>query len=338
MPCPRSRRTVLSLGASALLSLSGCVANDSDSDSPSTTGTETTEKTDGPNTDETTDHSDYRRVEITVNPASPVAVANAVVQQFSDLSEQQRRVVSTSVTDGEYVYTSYVEKPLDETYVAYDGAYYRVTFEVVAERERTSHVFGLDTISNCEHLHDDEELETAREKAIQFEDLPEADKDAFVFTHEDDFREDTCFSAGYHYVYESGSALEQSLLVSEDPTYVEYDDDIYVVEFEKTMPIIESDYRYTSEQVAETKEKFSEVVARDVAIHLQPSDLSPGERELLDEMMDVPAYEKWKNPIPDRVDDLMNRIRSHDAHGDWDQYYVEYRGDYYEFRIREAVA
>lgn len=344
MPRPRSRRAVLSLSASALLSLAGCLGDDSASDSSPTTESAGTEMTDVPTTDETstdatTDHSDYRMVEITVNPADPADVADAVVRQFSDLTERQRRTVSNSVTDGEHVYTTYVEKPLeDDTYVAYDGAYYRIEVEVAAERQRTSHVFHLDAISDCEHLHDEEELETAREEAIGFEDLPEADREAFVFTHEDYFREGTCFSAGYHYVYESESAVERSVLVSDDPTYVEYDDATYVVEFRKTMPITEYDYRYAAERVAGTEAELHDVMARDVVIHLRPNDLSTDERELLDELTEIPAYEKWKNPIPERVDDLLNRIRSHDAHGEWGRYFVEYRREFYRFRIQEAVA
>lgn len=333
MSSPRSRRDVLSLSATALLSLAGCVSTEPRSD-PSSTGRPSTGTT-----GRTTGHGNYRHVEITVNAADLADVADAVVRQFPVLSERQRRVVSRSVADGEYVYTTYVEKPLEnDTYVAYEDGYYRVDVEVAAQRQRTSHVFHLDAVSNCDHHYDEKELETVRETAVQFEDLPNADRKAFVFTHEDHLREDACFSSGYHYVYESESAVEASVLVSEDPTYVEYRDDTYVVEFRKTMPITEYDYRYTAERVAETETELHDAMARDVVIHLRPANLSADERALLDELTQAPSYEEWKNPIPGRVDGLLKRLRSHEAHGQWGRYFVEYRDEYYEFEIREAMA
>lgn len=343
MSRPHSRRAVLSLGAAALLSLAGCISgNDPDGstsgDGPGTSPT-ASETPDAPPTETTTDFHDYRRIDVTVHPADPADVADAVVRRFSALSERQRAIVSETVGEEEAISTTYTEKPLDDgTYVARDGAYYRVQVETAAERERTAHRFHLEAVSDCGHLYDEAEREAARESAVAFAALPDADKEAFLFTHEERFREGACFSSGYHYVYESADGVEQSVLVADDPTHVEYDGATYRVEFRGTRSIVEHDYRYTANRIADSEAQLHEVLVRDVVIHLRASDLPTEERDLLDSLTGEDRYQQWKNPIPDRVDASVTRIRRHDAHGEWGRYFVRYRGDLYRFRIEEAVA
>jgi hypothetical protein len=341
MPRPRSRRAVLSLSASALLSLAGCVGVGSESESPGseTAATKTAEPTaDGTSTEPTTDHGNYRSVEITVHSAHPRDVARAVVEPASDLSELQRAVVAGAIADGEYVHATYDEKPLDDgTYVAYEDAYYRVQAEIVAERERTAHVFGIDAISGCDHRYDDQELETAREEAVAFENLPEADREAFEFVDEDRLGAGPCFGASTRYVYDSEAAVEESVLVSEDSTYVEYGDHTYLVEFRRTTAVVEHDYRYAMERVAETDAELHDVLVREVVIDLRPDDLSSAERQLIRELTEVPFEKRWENPIPQPVDDLKNRLRSEDSHRRG-RYFVRYREELYRIQIAEAVA
>jgi hypothetical protein len=342
MADPRSRRAVLSLSASALLSLAGCVGVGSEPESSpgATTTAESTGRTSTePTTDETTDHGNYRSVEITAHSAHPRDVARAVVEQFSELSERQREVVSSAIADGESVLTTAEDEPIDDgTNVAYEDAYYRVTVEVAAERERTAHVLRIDAISGCDHRYDGERLETARAEAVAFEDLPEADREAFEFIDEDRLRTGPCIEANTHHVYETATAVESSVLVSEEPTYVEYGDHTYLVEFRETDAVVEYDYRYETERIAETEAELHDVIVSEVVIDLPSEDLSADEREVLSEVTDVPFERRWENPIPESVDDLLNRLRSYETQTDRGQYFVRYRGVLYRIRVSEAVA
>lgn len=134
------RRTVLALSASALLSLAGCASGGRETDeSPTTAKTcagdttietitiETT--TTGTTGAETTDSESYRYVELFVRSVEANDVAGEVIQQFSDLSERQRRVVSGAVADGAYLLPEEgrsFEPFRTVAFVAYEGDYYRV--------------------------------------------------------------------------------------------------------------------------------------------------------------------------------------------------------------------
>lgn len=328
----RSRRSVLGLGAGALAALAGCIS----SSEPSDTGT-----TESTTTDRTTteDWHNYRHIELHMYETTVAEIGSAVLTAYDELDSTQQSVVVDAVENDGTTYTTYRSRPLDaDTYVEYDGSYYVVRESVAAEREVTAHKFRMESISDGEHRATPSNYDEIQADAVAYEDLPEADREAFEvgFPDGDEYRGGR-FTAQFPFVYESESALEDSILVSEETTYVEYEENYYAVEFNETQSVVETDYEYALPRVAETKEGFDEVAAETYAIRLDEMELSSAEKDILRTLVEEGVYER-ENPIPEALETFVGRLRSHKPIYQGDRVFAAYEGSYYGIRFSEAVA
>ena len=294
-----SRRRVLSLGATLLAA--GCVGSppsgsddDRRTDPPPATA-ESTAKTAGETDRDPESPVDdcVSGVNVSTDPFDPVSDLAA------DLSGRERTLIAEAIADGTATYTTYARPPLsDETFVARDGAFYRIR-STVASVER---VPAFETRVEWERG----QSAPADADVVPFDDLPAVDREML---------------RGATLTPEHGGLPQQSLSVRNYPapypdsdasrlvgnaTWVAWRDRTFRVEVagESTATRERRTHRYAVERVAATPAAFRRFVADAFLVELDGAP--PAQRRVVESALDG-GYEECAPPS-DALAGLRERL------------------------------
>ncbi|QOS11943.1 uncharacterized protein HfgLR_09010 [Haloferax gibbonsii] len=257
-------------------------------------------------------------------------LVDTVTQDFHEHADTVSRLVATAASEGEATYSTYRHLPLDSgDYVEHDGAYYRVERERIETRERTAREVGIE--------YDRNESPTTGATVFDFDELPKADREAFLAAYPSENFENgdgpRGFSVGgYAYVYPDGS---ESRLVDAGTVWIRYDGRPFEVTVGETRTVTEETNRYTLEQVGEDRAAFVAFVHGELVVPLD--DLSDAERAVFERAIDgeVDECEPLSDDfaaLKDRLDEISeNRATGYGAP------LVEYEGTTYEVDLINAV-
>lgn len=329
---PPSRRSVLAGVATALAGCAGSPANPTDDPTLSPAPVETGTRTPTEQTDEPTTAEHYRALEFQVYERDVTAVGEGVLRGEEYLEPFEADIIDRATSEGSTTFTTYTYAPLRERTYVQRGDYYRLDRTVEDERELTVHRFNLDAVSDCG------DSKPTASKAVAFDDLPAADRRAFVHSHEEELSEEVCFGSSYRYHYETEAAVESSRLVNDSPTYVGYEGELYVVEFQRTQTTHERAYRFDATRLGSTPEEYAELIAPDVVWTVDPDTLSGAELGFVETLVHDGHY-RTENPIPPHVDSVADTIRQ-EAYSveEFGPYYLRYRDTYYAASVEEVMS
>ncbi|AFK20558.1 hypothetical protein E6P09_12345 [Haloferax mediterranei ATCC 33500] len=258
-------------------------------------------------------------------------LVDIVTEDFHEHAETVSRLVATAASEGAATYSTYHSIPLDSgDYVEHDGAYYRVERERTETRERIAREVSIE-------YDRDESPPATGATVFKFDELPEADREAFLATYPSkDFENGDGprgFSiGGYGHVYPAGA---DSQLIDAGPVWIRYEGRSFEVTVGETRTVEEETFRYTLEQVGEDRAAFAAFVHEEVVVPLD--DLSDAERAVFERAIDEGVDEC--EPLSDdfaALKERLNEISENRAASYGDQL-VEYEGTTYEVELMHAV-
>ena len=180
--------------------------------------------------------------------------------------------------------------------IEHEGAYYRITHEVVDSRTETRYTVDVDY-----------DPETTPSSVIAYEDLPEADKRALgeLIPPEEDHPDNDGFDIGRSHRYED---VSESVLAS-DPAYegISHEGSTYRVRVADDGEVTIETYEYSAEQVAESATDLGAQLREQHLFSL--SGLSEAEREIVAEAIDG-SYFPEGGEVPDAFRSLADRFRN----------------------------
>lgn len=271
----------------ALVALAGCTAGPAadtttPGDPPETTVPTTatsarptaspTATADAPHT--TTRSCYYRSFEVDATGVSPPEMARDLAEPVPEMRYDARHVVRAARSNGTTTVTVLGEPPVaDGRLVRANATYYRVERTPVAADLVRATVFELDGPLHEEY--DPAAHATAEREAIAFEDLPAADRRAFLAGLPGGERLESLLSGGgslsaqYDHHYRNASARNASHLVAGEPRYVAYRDTYWRVAHDGDRSGVQrTTVRYELDRTADSAEAFGRLAVERYAVGL----------------------------------------------------------------------
>ena len=268
---------------------------------------------------------------LSVRPLTDAQLADFVTEEpYDQYEETATRLISTAASDGEATYTTYHSPPLRKgIYVEHEGTYYRVAREQTATRERTAHQVAIE--------YDRETTPEDDASVVSLDDLPEADREAFLSAYPDEKlgkgSTPRGFSiGGYDYVYPDGA---DSRLQDGETVWIRYEGRPLAVTVDGTETVEEVTYRYTLQEVADDEAAFVSFVRDEYVVALD--GLSAAEREVFEQAIDEDVNEC--EPLSEGFAGLKDRLEDvpEDRRLDDREWPVAYEGDTYEVSFSHTV-
>ncbi|WP_338729754.1 hypothetical protein [Haladaptatus sp. DJG-WS-42] len=347
MPSPPTRRRLLAVCAGALsVGVAGCLG--ASSGTPEETDTPPpapvpTDETQTPTTSTTTEDQQAvtgggRSLELTLFEPTYEHLGKRVTRDIGSFDEATQVLITDLVEEGTATRQSYDGPGMNgHEFVSTGDETYHLSVEATERQEATAQQFTLDAISKCPRSAK-WDAQRARNEAVAFENLSAEDQASFLFLGEDTFAQEGCFSAGYGYVYDSKTAVEQSQLIDDDPSFVEYDAEYYAIEFRGTQSVEMVTYEYAAARLdAGSPTALGKRIAPFVAATLNPDDLPSEERAVLDDLLENHHYDA-SDPVPDAAMELKFRLTAKGRWGERNQYYCTIEETLYSVNVQEVVA
>lgn len=257
-----------------------------------------------------------RGYDLSLEPVGPGGLAGAAALGPDDYSPRQRRLLADAVDGAARVYG---HRPIDDgEYVVYEGAYYRISVEETGEKTH-----ARPTLSG-EYVSADEAGEAVEITRYDDGDVP-AVKFAVATADE---------SGEFHVLHRRPN--ETGLLPEPEHEYLKYRER-YVRLAVEERTVTETEYTYTTEQVATSDAEFGEYVSDAVVrATFRPANLSAGQEELLGEAIDSGHSEV--TPISEEFRSLLERLgEDGELPGGSLDTYVRYDGSYYRATVTVSV-
>ena len=247
----------------------------------------------------------------------------------ADLGERERALVAAAVADGTATHTTYARPPLsDATFVAHDGAFYRVKSTVASVEQVSAFAMRVEWERG--------QTPPADADAVPLADLPAVDRKVFrgavVGSERKGLPQRRLSVREYPAPYPDGDA---SRLVG-TVTWVAWRDRTFRVEVadESTATRERRTYRYAVERVAATPDAFRRFVADEYLVALD--DAPAAQRDIVRAALDG-GYEECAPPS-DAFAGLQKRLAGTptlpDASREW---YVALDGRRFRLVVRQWV-
>jgi hypothetical protein len=255
--------------------------------------------------------------------AEGVRLAEEASASVDDPTGERERLVSGAVGNGSATVND-THAPFEpDRPVAYDGAYYNLSWTATAERERRVYPIEIDY----------NPTDTAGD-AIAVADLPAVDRRALrdaVPPPMEEFQDGTDFGVTHHY---DAAAREASVLVPEQEyAFVTYEGERYRLETQDARTRTERTYRYTAAEVAPDAETYVAQLRERYRFRL--TGLSTAERKVIEEAIDGGYYAESTGDEAFRS--VLDRFRNERAvtrteyEGEW---VIAYEGTTYWAEVR----
>lgn len=226
------------------------------------------------------------------------AIADRYAGSTADLPQDRRALLAAAIAgeaptrEGRYPpYES--DRPL-----AHEGAYYRISHEVVDSRTAIQYTIQVDY-----------DPASAPSPVIAYEDLPAVDREALgeLLPPRGDPPDSDGFDVGRSYRYPD---VSESVLVPE-PEYegISHDGSTYRVGIEGSREVTVQTYEYGAERVADSAAELGQQLREQYLFTL--SGLSDAEREIVDEAIDGSYFPDGE--ASDAFRSLADRFRTRDG-------------------------
>lgn len=243
--------------------------------------------------------------------AHPSAVLVMDEVTDSDIAERASRDVSND-PDGSRIVADAVERgnatasgrspPLEtDRPVAHDGAYYSLSYTESYRGEITQYDIAIDYNPGTE---------TPGGSAIDYEDLPEVDREALdsLLPPPEDRPTSDGYDVGVGHEYDDEAAEASVLVPEQEYDAVVYEGTRYPIRADDGRDVTVYDYRYEAERVAADAAEFAEGIRAEYLFTL--SGLSEAERDIVAEAIEDGYYEGSAN---DAFRSVAERFRAHEA-------------------------
>lgn len=246
------RRTFLRGGGAAVVALAGCI---------------------GPR---------FRReTRLRLLPATPELLSSRFARSFDSYDLSERELLRELFTDGPETRHEWIEDRENPTFwngeYVRASTYYRVTTTFLGEARVARHRLHVRNVT--------EGTETSDPVAtVQFDDLPETDRAAFLETDPDglSLSASTTMTFGPDELDRDASRFA----AADGPIRVLYQRTSYRVEHDIDERVDRLRYRYDTNEVASSRREFAEYLDCRYAFEIDRPSLSPEARDILDEAID----------------------------------------------------
>lgn len=339
-------RVLRAVALAALLVLAGCTGAPSATSptetppDPQTTATPTaTNDTETPTTDETpTTHDGYYRAYTVLAAETTVGdVAAELARSPAELErwhEDRAAVVRSAAATGSASRVKLdpeVSLGLDGELVVVDGTYYRVNATVDSRERVTAH--HMDADGPLGNRYEGDELDAYRERAVDHDALPPADRRAVADTvgiADEPYR--NFHGIGYWHHFENGTVPDNSTLADGRTHVVRYNDTLWKMQLSPSRTSEQIRYRvtYTLDTVAENESAWRDYVRRNNVTALGNVSVGADARGVLRNAIEHGSVE-WEGTS----EDTPQRFEALFRHSS--RYYVAQNGAIYRITVRQIV-
>lgn len=255
---------------------------------------------------------------LTMDAVSDSELADRTAQRVPN-DDEQRAAIHEAATNGSATFWSSAPRLDEETPVAVDGTYYRVSHTEVESRERTAYDVKLQ--------YDPVDW-TPERGAIAYEDLPAIDREAFgdLVRSADEYDGDTDgFDVGVGDAYADLNVSDSVFVPEQQYDAVTYEGATVRVAVESSVRSVER-WRLELSPVADSAAAYAQQVRDEYLFEL--TGLSAAERDIVEQAIDEGYYESRTDAFESVVDRLESH-RAFTADDFWGEWVVRYDGTVY---------